>query len=173
MIEHTIPEIQRTPLEHVVLSVKASKDSDTDVRTYLGQLISPPNMQAITGALEALIIIGAVQRDSQAVTPLGRILSTLPIDLRLGKMLVLGVCFRALEAVCYFAAMLSSKPLFLTMVEKRDETRAARASFEMGNSDLLTDLQALRGALLAGEESKSGLRNFCDAVSAGGEGTFG
>ena len=166
MVEHTIPEIQRTPLEQVVLSVKASKQAGTDVQTYLGQLISPPNVQAITGALAALITIGAIEREgSQGVTPLGRILSNIPVDLRLGKMLVLGVCFKALESVCYMTAMLSSKPLFLTMIDKREETRAARATFETGNSDLLTDLQALRGALLAGEESKSGLRSFCESVS--------
>lgn len=47
--------------------------------------------------------------------------SLLPVDLRLGKMLVLGSLFQCLDPILTVAACLSSKPLFSSPMEKRDE----------------------------------------------------
>ena len=163
---HTLPEIQRTPLDQVVLSVKVSKTEDTDVRSYLQELISPPNLQTIDGAIGELVNLGAIEASSnQPVTPLGKILNNLPLDLKVAKLLVLGVIFSTLEPVLLIAAMLSSKPLFITAMEKREETRAARAIYETSNSDLLTNLKALQTALASEKDGKHALRTFCEAVS--------
>jgi ATP-dependent RNA helicase DHX57 len=50
-------------------------------------------------------------------------MASIPVDLRLAKMLVLGAIFRCLDPVLSIAAILSSKPLFLSPMEKRNEAQ--------------------------------------------------
>ena len=109
--------------------------------------------------------------------------SLLPVDLRLGKMLVLGSLFQCLDPILTVAACLSSKPLFSSPMEKRDEaakyetTKAhsssvadvrnrARAQFLSANSDLLTDARAYDQCMkvLRGGKAQA-LRNFCEEAS--------
>ena len=48
----------------------------------------------------------------------------LPLDLRLGKMLIIGTLFGCLSPVLSIAACLTSKSLFVSPLEKRDEANA-------------------------------------------------
>ena len=50
-------------------------------------------------------------------------MSMIPVDLRLAKMMVLGTIFKCLDPVLTIAAILSSKPLFTSPMEKRDESK--------------------------------------------------
>ena len=50
-------------------------------------------------------------------------MASIPVDLRLAKMLVLGAIFRCLDPVLSIAAILSSKPLFLSPMDKRNEAQ--------------------------------------------------
>lgn len=45
----------------------------------------------------------------------------LPLDLRLGKMLIIGTLFGCLDSALTVAACLTSKPIFVSPMEKRDE----------------------------------------------------
>ncbi|TCD63345.1 hypothetical protein EIP91_005646 [Steccherinum ochraceum] len=155
-----IPEIKRVPLESVSLTVKVMK---YDVKTFLSRALDPPEMAAMNHALVTLEEIGAVADDG-AVTPLGQHLATLPLDLRLGKMLILGSIFRCLDPVLTVAASVSSKPLFLNPMDKREEASRARERFMDGNSDLLTDVNAYNECLRRRSEgaSQGAIRSFCE-----------
>ncbi|KAJ7017484.1 P-loop containing nucleoside triphosphate hydrolase protein [Mycena alexandri] len=115
MGKYPVPEILRVPLESISLTVKVMREEEDAAWTVLEEL-------------------GAVDLNGK-LTPLGRHISTLP-------MLVLGTIFQCLGPVLTIAAALSSKPLFLTPMDKRDEASQARARFATAGSDLLTDLAA-------------------------------
>ncbi|KAK0456179.1 P-loop containing nucleoside triphosphate hydrolase protein, partial [Armillaria borealis] len=162
MGKFVVPEILRVPLENISLAVKVTRE-DEDVKHFLGKAISPPDVSSMDTAWATLENLGAVDGQGR-LTALGRHLSLLPVDLRLAKMLVLGTIFRCLGPVLTIAACLSSKPLFLSPLEKRKEASMARARFCEGTSDLLTDLKAYDECMrLQAERKSSGeIRRFCE-----------
>ncbi|GFZ45856.1 hypothetical protein JCM24511_03588 [Saitozyma sp. JCM 24511] len=159
-----VPEIMRTPLEALFLQVKAM-DEDIDVRAFLSKAIDPPKFEAMDLAWRTLMDLGIVEgRDQKSrLTALGRHVSMIPVDVRLAKMLVLAAVFRCLDPVLTIAALLSSKPLFTSPMDKRDQSKRARESFARGKSDLLTDVNAYDAvAALRKTSGQSAVRNFCE-----------
>ncbi|OCF55941.1 ATP-dependent RNA helicase A [Kwoniella mangroviensis CBS 10435] len=160
-----IPEILRTPLEALFLQVKAMNE-DTDVKEFLSKAIDPPKMDAINAAWQTLQDLGAVESEDHKsrLTALGRHMSMIPVDLRLAKMLVLGTIFKCLDPILTIAALLSSKPLFTSPMEKRDESKKARESFSWARSDLLTDVRAYDACMAIREKggSHGAVRQFCE-----------
>ncbi|KAF8492710.1 P-loop containing nucleoside triphosphate hydrolase protein [Gautieria morchelliformis] len=161
MGEFPIPEILRVPLESLSLAVKAVRE-DEDVKLFLGKAIDPPQSAAMEKAWAVLQELGAVDENGK-LTALGRHMALLPVDLRLGKMLVLAAIFGCLDPVLTIAACLSCKPLFLSPVERREEATRARMKFMTANSDLLTDAHAYDECMKALAHGRSqALRDFCD-----------
>ncbi|KAF9015717.1 P-loop containing nucleoside triphosphate hydrolase protein [Cyathus striatus] len=160
--EFPIPEIMRVPLESICLTVKVTKEKE-DVKNFLQRAIDPPNLDAMDRAWSILEELGAVDVDDK-VTPLGRHISMLPVDIRLAKMLVLGSIFQCLDPILTITACLSSKPLFTSPIDKREEASRARIRFSSGNSDLLTDLRAYEECmrLRAEGHSQSSMKIFCE-----------
>ncbi|KAI0640102.1 P-loop containing nucleoside triphosphate hydrolase protein [Trametes polyzona] len=155
-----IPEIKRVPLESIALTLKVVHN---DVKSFLSRAIDPPDISAVDKALSVLEELAAIGPEGE-LTALGRHMAMLPMDLRLGKMLILGTIFRCLGPVLTIAACLSSKPLFVSPMDKREETNQARAKFATGNSDLLTDANAYEEciSLRAKGASHSAIRAFCE-----------
>ncbi|KIM88927.1 hypothetical protein PILCRDRAFT_813926 [Piloderma croceum F 1598] len=164
MAEFPVPEILRVPLESISLAVKVMRESE-DVKMFLSRAISPPKTVAMENAWSTLEELGAINQDGN-LTALGRHMSTLPVDLRLAKMLVLGTIFKCLGPILTIAACLSSKPLFVSPIDKRDEASMARARFATGNSDLLTDLKAYDECVRLRSQGKppSTIKTFCEEV---------
>ncbi|KAJ3802281.1 P-loop containing nucleoside triphosphate hydrolase protein [Lentinula aff. detonsa] len=162
MEKHTVPEILRVPLENISLAVRVMRP-EGDVKHYLSQAINPPKVSAMEAAWSTLQELGALDEQGK-LTPLGHHISMLPIDLRLAKMLILGTIFRCLGPVLTIAACLSSKPLFVSPVDKREEATRARARFSKGNSDLLTDVNAFDECLRlsSGGKSQTAMKQFCE-----------
>ncbi|KAL0581083.1 putative ATP-dependent RNA helicase ucp12 [Marasmius crinis-equi] len=157
-----VPEILRVPLESISLSVKVMRE-DEDVKLYLMQAIDPPPVGAMEKAWSTLEELGAID-DQGKLTALGRHMSLLPIDLRLAKMLILGAIFRCLGPILTIAACLSSKPLFVSPVDKREEAAQAKLRFATANSDLLTDMHAFDECSRLEQEGKtrSTIKQFCE-----------
>ena len=80
--------------------------------------------------------------EAEALTPLGQHLASLPLDARLGKMLLFGAMLRVTEPVLTIAALMSGRSPFLSPPDKRDEARAAQKAFVVRRSDHLTLLRA-------------------------------
>ena len=90
--EQQAPEVCRTPLEQLCLTVKTRFGPDHRLLDVLGQMLTPPEATAIVSAVRSLTSLGALD-DGEALTPLGRLLSQIPMDPRLAK-------------TCVFACML-------------------------------------------------------------------
>ncbi|KAI0828826.1 P-loop containing nucleoside triphosphate hydrolase protein [Trametes gibbosa] len=157
-----IPEIKRVPLESISLTLKVVHN-DVKVSSFLSRAIDPPDISAVDKALSVLEELAAIDSSGE-LTALGRHMAMLPMDLRLGKMLILGTVFRCLGPVLTIAACLSSKPLFVSPMEKREEANQARARFATGNSDLLTDANAYEECLALRSKggNNSAIRAFCE-----------
>ncbi|KAF4606324.1 hypothetical protein EYR38_000377 [Pleurotus pulmonarius] len=162
MKEFSTPEMLRISLENVLLTVKVMREGE-DVERYLNQAIDPPSTVAIKNAMDTLEDLGAIDSEG-TLSSLGKHLSMLSVDLRLAKMLILGTIFRCLDPILSIVAMLSSKPLFLSPAEQREEANRAREKFVTGSSDLLTDVTAYNevvGLRKAGKP-QSQIKRYCD-----------
>ncbi|KAI0076064.1 P-loop containing nucleoside triphosphate hydrolase protein [Panus rudis PR-1116 ss-1] len=155
-----VPEIKRVPLESVSLTVKVLHE---DVKTFLSRALDPPDMAAMEHSLKVLKQLSAID-ENEDITPLGQHLAALPLDLRLGKMLILATIFQCLNPVLTVAACVSSKPLFFSPHDKREEASQARERLAYANSDLLTDVHAYEECFRLRQEgaSQSAIRSFCD-----------
>ncbi|CAD0087243.1 unnamed protein product [Aureobasidium mustum] len=162
MAERPDPEILRVPLEQLCLSVKAM--GVLDVPSFLSRAITPPSTLAVSGALTTLHRMGAL--DGAELTALGRHLSSIPADLRCGKLLVYGAVFGCLDACLTIASILTARSPFVSPPTRRDEAKAARLAFAPGGQgDLLCDLRAfeLWSAKRAEGVPSSSLRQWCDS----------
>ncbi|KAK5224689.1 putative ATP-dependent RNA helicase ucp12 [Exophiala xenobiotica] len=133
------PEMHRTPLEQLCLSVKAT-GSERNVEDFLARTISPPDSRAVKMAMMTLKRMGAL--DNGKLTGLGTYLAMIPADLRCAKLLIYGVLFECLEPCLNIAAILTTKSPFVSPRDKRDEAKEARSSFPTTDGDLMLDCAA-------------------------------
>jgi ATP-dependent RNA helicase DHX57 len=160
MAERPDPEIRRVPLEQLCLSVRAMGLSD--VSGFLARSPTPPEAQAVDGAIKLLRRMGAM--DGDELTALGRQLAMIPADLRCSKLMVYGAVFGCLDECVTISAILSTKSPFLSPQDKREEARGARMLFSHGDGDLLTDLTAFQqwSRMMKDYVPQRQVRAFCD-----------
>ncbi|WP_417218819.1 ATP-dependent RNA helicase HrpA [Arthrobacter sp.] len=87
--EFTDPEILRTNLAAVILQMSSMGvvESPRDVAGF--DFVQPPDAKAVNDGVALLRELGAVGEGASArITPVGRKLSQLPVDVRLGRMIV-------------------------------------------------------------------------------------
>jgi HrpA-like RNA helicase len=158
----TEPEIKRLPLEEVCLTILAGGLARNCVE-FLGQTPQPPGDDAVRLALSVLAEIGAVAfgpDSTELLTPLGRHLAKLPVDCRLGKMLIFGVILQCIDTIATIVAGLSaSQSLFVTSLNDGQLAKAKKATFTYPNSDFLT-LVNVYEAFMTSEKIGKG-RLFC------------
>lgn len=139
------PEIRRVPLEDVCLSILAGSFAD-NCMGFLGQTPEPPAQEAVRSALQILREVGAVKlvpkgpagKAAEELTSLGRHLARLPVDVRLGKMLIFGALFNCIDPALTIAASLSCKSPFVTFVNDALQAKAKHKLFAHAESDFLT-----------------------------------
>ncbi|XP_061376870.1 putative ATP-dependent RNA helicase DHX57 isoform X2 [Danaus plexippus] len=142
--EQPVPEIHRVPLEQLVLKLKILPlFRNMGVHEVLGKTIEPPLKSNIDGALIRLQDVGALDK-MYALTALGKHLAALPVDVRIGKLMLFGAIFCCVDSALTMAAFLSHKSPFLAPFGKKSEADAKRREFACSNSDQLTTLRAYR-----------------------------
>lgn len=77
-------------------SQKCSLGSPED---FLSRALDPPQQQVIGNAMNLLRKIGACQLNEPKLTPLGQHLAALPVNVKIGKMLIFGAIFGCLDPV--------------------------------------------------------------------------
>uniref|UniRef100_A0A023F369 RNA helicase n=2 Tax=Triatoma infestans TaxID=30076 RepID=A0A023F369_TRIIF len=110
--EHMTPEMFRTPLHQLALSIKLLRLGA--IGHFLSKALEPPPIDAV---IEAEVLLREMKCLDKAdeLTPLGKILAKLPIEPRLGKMMILGTIFRVGDALATIAANSSTFPeVFVT-----------------------------------------------------------
>jgi len=111
---HTDPEIKRVSLAGVILRMKALRLGDIERFPFL----DPPQSRAITEGYRVLEELGALD-DAGRLTPTGDQLGKLPVDPRLGRMILGGRDEGALREVLVIAAALG-------LQDPRDRPQAAQ-----------------------------------------------
>nr|ABF98878.1 Helicase associated domain family protein, expressed [Oryza sativa Japonica Group] len=98
-----------------------------------------------TTSLEFLKMIGALD-ENENLTDLGRYLSMLPVDPKLGKMLIMGAVFRCIDPILTVVAGLSARDPFLLPQDKRDLAGTAKSRFSAKDySDHMALVRAYEG----------------------------
>nr|XP_023019376.1 dosage compensation regulator isoform X1 [Leptinotarsa decemlineata] len=105
--EHMTPEMFRTPLHELALSIKLLRLGS--IGHFLSKAIEPPPLDAVIEAEVLLREMKCLDQNDE-LTPLGRIIAKLPIEPRLGKMMVLGCIFMCGGPLATMAANSSTFP---------------------------------------------------------------
>ncbi|KAL3375265.1 hypothetical protein AABB24_006646 [Solanum stoloniferum] len=162
--DYQLPELLRTPLQSLCLQIKSLQLGS--ISDFLSKAIQSPEPLSVQNAIEYLKTIGALDEDEN-LTVLGHNLSMLPVEPKLGKMIILGVVFNCLDPVLTVVAGLSARDPFLMPFDKKDLAESAKAQFSARNfSDHLALVRAYDGWKDA-ERQQSGYdycwRNFLSA----------
>lgn len=155
-----LPELLRVDLQEICLKIK-SQAFQTPIREFLAEAIEPPSAKAVDGSVIDLQALDAIT-DDEGITPLGRLLSTLPVHPTLGKMIVLGIIFRCLDPMLVLGAASAERSLFLSPLDARFEAQEAKLSFVEGSgSDHIALLNAVRELRrLRDEQGEQSMKQF-------------
>ncbi|MFV3403164.1 ATP-dependent RNA helicase HrpA [Pseudomonas sp. NY15463] len=153
----TDPEILRTNLAAVILQMLHLRLGAIDAFPF----IEPPDGKAISDGFNLLQELSAVNRENQ-LTPLGRQLARLPIDPRLGRMLLEGARQGSLQEVLIVASALSVQDPRERPPERQQAADQAHAQWKDVDSDFAALVNLWRGF----EEQRQALtanplRNWC------------
>ncbi|KAK3811164.1 MAG: P-loop containing nucleoside triphosphate hydrolase protein [Benniella sp.] len=137
----SIPEMLRSDLQEICLHIK-SVDSSTKIANVLAEAIQPPDQLSVSDALTQLTSLGALDRDEN-LTPLGRVLATLPVEPSFGRCLILSCVFRCLDPVLTLCASLGTKDVFVSPMSKKEQADGAKMKWAKDlNSDHLAMMNA-------------------------------
>eukprot|EP01018_Ginkgo_biloba_P016943 Gb_40990 [translate_table: standard] len=126
MPQYQLPEILRTPLQELCLQMKSLQFGS--IAAFLSKALQPPESLAVQNAIDLLKTIGALD-EMEELTSLGRHLSTLPLEPKVGKMLLMGAVFQCLGPALTIAAALAYRDPFVLPIEKKEEADNAKRSF--------------------------------------------
>lgn len=131
--EQTYPEILRSNLASVVLTLKKLGIDDLVHFDFM----DPPAPETLMRALELLNYLGALDDDGN-LTNLGKVMSELPLDPQLSKMLITSSMYNCSNEVLTIVAMLSVKNPFMRPKEAARLADEAKAKFAHMDGDHLT-----------------------------------
>ena len=146
----TEPEILRSSLAAVILRMKALHL--TDVETF--PFIEPPQGRAIADGYQLLQEVGAVD-DANDLTPLGHKLAKLPLDPRVGRMILAALENACLTEMLIIASALSVQDPRDRPMEHQQAADEAHKKFADEKSEFLSYLKIWRWFDTAIEHKKT------------------
>ena len=129
---YTDPEILRSSLAGVILRMKSLGLGDVEAFPFL----EAPSRRAITDGYQLLQELGALD-DGLALTPLGRELARLPLDPRVGRMILAARDRGALAEVLVIASALSVQDVRERPLEAQAKADQAHAVFDDERSEFV------------------------------------
>ncbi|XP_075391374.1 putative ATP-dependent RNA helicase DHX57 [Tenrec ecaudatus] len=161
LLKQQLPEIQRVPLEQLCLRIKILEMfSAHPLQSVFARLIEPPHAESLRASKMRLRDLGALTQDEK-LTPLGYHLASLPVDVRIGKLMLFGSIFRCLDPALTIAASLAFKSPFVSPWDKKEEANQKKLEFAFSNSDYLALLRAYKGWQLSTKEGMRASYNYC------------
>ena len=153
----TTPEIRRTNLASVILQTKALRLGDIESFPFL----DPPRPEAVREGLRTLREIGAIDREER-LTDIGRSLGRMPVDPRVGRMIIAAHEFGVLPEVLIIAAAIEIQDPRERPPDKRQAADEVHAQFQDPRSDFLSFLKLWRFYQARREDvSRSKLDRVC------------
>lgn len=136
MKDFAVPEIQCSSLEAVVLQIKAL---GAHPKTF--SFLDPPPETSMTKAITNLceheaLIIDTFGR-GEKLTSLGKVLASLPVDVHIGKIMVLGSLFHVSGPIVTMAAAMSVQSPFVRLpdTEEGEAIKMNRKQFHSPHGD--------------------------------------
>jgi ATP-dependent helicase HrpA len=126
----TDPEILRSSLAGVILRMKALRLGAVEDFAF----IEAPQKRAIVDGYQLLTELGAVDEDNE-LTPMGQTLSRLPLDPRVGRMILEAQQRGALDEVLVIASSLSVQDVRDRPMDKQAQADQAHAKFDDEKSE--------------------------------------
>lgn len=156
----TDPEILRSSLASVILRMKSLHL--TDVETF--PFIEPPLGRAIADGYQLLQELGAVD-DTNQLTPLGKQLAKLPLDPRVGRMILAGLDQSCLTEMLIIAAAVSVQDPRDRPIEAQAAADTAHKKFGDEKSEFLSYLKIWKWfeEAIANKKSNRQLQDHCRA----------
>ena len=146
----TDPEILRSSLASVILRMKSLHL--TDVETF--PFVEPPQGRAIADGYQLLQELGAVD-DANDLTPMGRKLAKLPLDPRVGRMILAAVDNNCLTEMLIIASALSVQDPRDRPMEYQQQADEKHKKFADEKSEFLSYIKIWRWFEQAIEHKKT------------------
>eukprot|EP01018_Ginkgo_biloba_P026980 Gb_05411 [translate_table: standard] len=127
-----VPEMLRVPLVDLCLQIKSLALGD--VHSFLAKAIEPPREESVSSAVATLYEVGALEGNEE-LTALGYHLAKLPVDVRIGKMMLYGAVFGCLASILTIAACLSHRSPFVSPKDEKNNSERAKMSLLSEKSD--------------------------------------
>jgi len=154
---YTDPELLRSSLANVILRMLSLQLGEVDEFPFL----ESPDPRVIADGYRRLAEISAID-DKRQLTPIGRTLARLPIDVQLARMLVEAHTLGSLRELLVVVAFLSIQDPRERPADARQQADAAHAAFADPKSDVVGVLNLWREYDHAHEElTQSKLRDWC------------
>ncbi|KAI4176400.1 MAG: hypothetical protein LQ343_001140 [Gyalolechia ehrenbergii] len=160
-----LPEMLRTDLQDLCLDIKAQA-FDYPIRNFLAEALEPPAAKNVDTSVKNLQALDALTAEEE-ITPLGRLLASLPVHPSLGKMIILGVIFRCLDPMLVIGASAGERSLFVSPPDNKQGAKQAKASFthdsasdHLGTLNAVRKMRQLRETRGEYEMRRYGLQNF-------------
>lgn len=153
---YPVPEIHRVALDSLILQMKSMSLGDPLSFVF----IDPPPASSIQTAITYLKDQGALDNRNE-LTSIGTLLAQLPVDVVIGKMLVLGSLFNLVEPVLTVAAALSVQSPFLRSSQQNPDCSTARQPLHSNLGDPFTLLNTFNAWVEVKEERGGGSRKWC------------
>ncbi|MFC4764433.1 ATP-dependent RNA helicase HrpA [Dyella koreensis] len=154
---YTDPELLRSSLANVILRMLSLQLGEVDEFPFL----EAPDPRVVADGYRRLAEISAID-EQRRLTPVGRTLARLPIDVQLARMLVEAERLHSLRELLVIVAFLSIQDPRERPADARQQADAAHAAFTDPKSDFVGVLTMWREYGKAHEElTQSKLRDWC------------
>ncbi|XP_067667138.1 3'-5' RNA helicase YTHDC2-like isoform X1 [Haliotis asinina] len=169
MQEYQQPEILRYPLQELCLNTKLLAPVNMSIADFLAKCPEPPSFLVTRNAVQLLKQMDALDT-WEDLTELGHHLTDLPVEPRLGKMVLYSVVLKCLDPILTIVCALAYKDPFTLPSQPYQKRSAAmaRRKFASGTfSDhmaLLRAFQAWQKARTEGWEKSFCERNFLSSA---------
>ena len=133
---YTTPEILRSSLASVILRMKSLKLGDVDTFPFM----EPPLKRAIADGYQLLQELGALD-ELNRLTPVGHELALLPLDPRIGRMILAARDHQCLREILVIAAALSIQDPRDRPIEAQEAADNAHKKFSDSRSEFISYLK--------------------------------
>ena len=154
--EHPEPEIRRADLAAVLLRMLSLGMRDVERFPF----IDPPDRRHVNDGLRLLRELGAVDEDGD-LTKIGRRLARLPLDPRIGRMLLEAYALGCVDDVLVIASFLSVPDPRERGPERRAPAKVAEARLTDARSDFLGIVNLWRRFRSIATDPAESVRRFC------------
>ncbi|XP_038625680.1 3'-5' RNA helicase YTHDC2 isoform X2 [Tachyglossus aculeatus] len=161
MSDFQTPELLRMPVQELCLHTKLLAPINCSIAEFLMNAPDSPSTLMIKNAVQVLMAIDAMD-NWEDLTELGCHLADLPVEPRLGKMVLCSIVLKCLDPILTIACTLAYRDPFL-LPNKASQRRAAMLSRKHFSAEAFSDHMVLLRAFQAWQKSRADgwERAFC------------